>query len=179
MFNSGRARPERGIMQETNPREAAEQARFQSAMQASIDRLHETARGTVGDSLSFRLIDCSAKERAYTLRASTAEWMRNVNHTLHGGMCAAVLDQAMGFAAYCAMPAPGIAPTIQLQVNYLRAIPVGEDVNVRMRVVSATKHLIHITAEAWTGENEGRTCLTASATYFFRAADAAAPTRTD
>ena len=134
MFNSGRARPERGLMQEMNPREAAEQARFQSAMQASIDRLHETARGTVGDSLSFRLIDCSAKEHAYT---------------------------------------------IQLQVNYLRAIPVGEDVNVRMRVVSATKHLIHITAEAWTGENEGRTCLTASATYFFRAADAAAPTRTD
>lgn len=163
-------------MSHTNCKE--EQKRFAQAMQASLDRLHDCAPGAVGDSLSLRLLDCSAQARTYTLRASTAEWMRNVNHTLHGGMCAAVLDQAMGCAAYCAMPAPGIAPTIQLQVNYLRAIPVGEDVNLRIRVVSVTRHLIHVVSEAWTGENESRTCLTASATYFFRPAENAV-TQTD
>lgn len=152
-------------MSHTNCKE--EQERFAQAMQASLDRLHDCAPGAVGDSLSLRLLDCSAQARTYTLRASTAEWMRNVNHTLHGGMCATILDQAMGCLAYCCKPGEGISPTIHLQVNYVRAIPVGEDVFVRMRVMSVTRHLIHITAEAWTGEDAGRTCLTATATYFF------------
>lgn len=148
-----------------------DQQQFEQAMQSCIERLHIHAPGSIGDQLGLRLVDCSAEHRSCTLRASTAEWMRNVNHTLHGGMCATILDQAMGCAACCAMPGEGIAPTIQLQINYVRAIPVGEDVLVRMRIMSVTKHLIHITAEAWTGGDDRRTCLTASATYFFRAAD--------
>lgn len=143
----------------------------EQAMRACLDRLHADAPDAVGDRFSFRLIDCCAADCSYTLCASTAEWMRNLNHTLHGGMGAAIVDQAMGCAAYCAMGAHGIAPTVQLQVNYLRAIPVGEDVYVRMRVVSVTRHLIHVVSEAWIGADENRTCLTADATYFCRPAE--------
>ena len=144
-----------------------DQLTFEHSLQHCIDRLHIYAPGTIGDQLSLRLVDCCWSSRSCTLRAATAEWMRNINHTLHGGMCATILDQAMGCLAYCCKPGEGVSPTIQLQVNYVRAIPVGEDVFVRMRLMSVTRHLIHITAEAWTGEDAGRTCLTATATYFF------------
>lgn len=147
-----------------------DQQSFEQAMRDCIIRLHTYAPDSIGDRLSLQLEECSAEARTYTLRAATKEWMRNVNHTLHGGMCATILDQAMGFVAYCAMPGAGISPTIQLQVSYLRAIPVGEDVLVRMHVASVTKSLIHITAEAWTGEDARRICLTGSATYFFKPA---------
>lgn len=133
-----------------------------------IALLHEVVPGSIGDQMNFRLVCCDPNAGSYTLRCSTASWMRNVQGTLHGGMCAAIVDQAMGFIAYCVKPGEGRAPTVQLQVNYHRPLIPGEDVTIRVKVISVTKKLMHLSAEAALAESGNRICLTATGIYFYK-----------
>ena len=104
----------------------------------------------------------------FLLRCRTFDWMRNGPGTLHGGMCATVVDQAMGFVAYCIKPGEGIAPTVQMQVEYHRPLLPGETVLVEVRVVSATRSLMHLSAAAYSQEHPDKLSLTSSATYFYK-----------
>ena len=135
-----------------------------------IDELHAVAPGSIGDQMEYRLIDWDDDTGKYVFRCKTFSWMRNGPGTLHGGMCATVIDQAMGFVAYCAKPGEGIAPTVSMQVSYHRALIPGQDVTVTVRVLSTTRSLMHFTAEAAQTQTPDKLCLSGSATYFYKSA---------
>ena len=126
--------------------------------------------GSIGDLMKFHLISCDPDRGEYILGCSTGEWMRNVAGTLHGGMCATIVDQAMGFIAYCVKPGKGIAPTVQMQVSYHRPLIPGKEVIVRVNVLSVTKSLMHLTSEAALAEEPDRVCLTSTGIYFYKPA---------
>lgn len=126
--------------------------------------------GSIGDLMKFHLISCDPDRGEYTLGCSTGEWMRNVAGTLHGGMCATIVDQAMGFIAHCVKPGEGVAPTVQMQVCYHRPLIPGKDVIVRVKVLSVTKSLMHLTGEAVLAEEPDRICLTSTGMYFYKPA---------
>lgn len=137
-----------------------------------IALLHSAAPGSIGEQMDYRLVRMDAEKGEYLLRCRTFEWMRNANGTLHGGMCATVVDQAMGFIAYCLMPGKGIAPTVQLQVTYHRPLIPGEEVFVLVKVLSQSKSLMHLTAEAALVTAPDRVCLTSTGTFFYKPLDA-------
>ena len=126
--------------------------------------------GSIGDLMKFHLISCDPDRGEYTLGCSTELWMRNVAGTLHGGMCATIVDQAMGFIAHCVKPGEGVAPTVQMQVSYHRPLIPGKDVIVRVQVLSVTKSLMHLTGEAALAEEPDRICLTSTGMYFYKSA---------
>ena len=66
-----------------------------------IAQVSELAPGSVGDMLHFELLGCDPEAGDYFLSCRTEAWMRNPAGTLHGGLCATVLDQAMGLIPYC------------------------------------------------------------------------------
>lgn len=140
-------------------------------VKARIAQLHEVAPGSIGDQMAYELLGCDAHAGLYQMRCRTYDWMRNGPGTLHGGMCATVVDQAMGFIAYCIKPGEGIAPTVQMQVEYHRPIMPGSDVLINVHVVSTTKSLMHLSAEAYMQGLPDKVCLTASATYFYKPAE--------
>ncbi len=133
-----------------------------------IEELHAVAPGSIGDLMDYRLISFDDELGEYTFSCKTMDWMRNGPGTLHGGMCATVVDQAMGFVAYCAKPGQGTAPTVSLQVTYHRPFIPGEEVLVKVRVLTLTKSLMHFSAEAIRFLQPDKLCLTASATYFYK-----------
>lgn len=136
-----------------------------------IALLRSVAPGSIGDQMDYKLISADTENSEYLLSCRTLDWMRNANGTLHGGMCATVVDQAMGFIAFCLMPGRGTAPTVQLQVNYHRPlIPGTEDVQVKVRVISVTKSLMHLTAEAALASAPDKVCITATGTFFYKPA---------
>ena len=138
------------------------------SVQGSVDGVHRKAPGTIGDLLEFRVLSEDREKGEYTLQCRTKEWMRNVIGTLHGGMGATIIDQAMGFVAYSYMTGPGTAPTIQMQLNYHRPLTPGEDVIVRVRVISVTRTLVTMTTEAMLASDPETICVTASATFYLR-----------
>lgn len=141
---------------------------MEAVIRARIAELHEIAPGSIGDQMHYELLGSDQQQGIYHLRCNTLKWMRNGPGTLHGGMCATVVDQAMGFVAYCIKPGAGIAPTVQMQVTYHRPLIPGERVLVDVRVISVTKSLMHLSAEAFLETSPEKVCLTASATYFYK-----------
>ena len=141
-------------------------------VRARIRELHDIAPGSIGDQMHYEVLSSSPDGRTLHMRCRTFDWMRNGPGTLHGGMCATVVDQAMGFAAYCLKPGPGVAPTVQMQVEYHRPLTPGETVLVDVHVVSQTKSLMHLSAEAYSENQPEKVCLTSSATYFYKPAEA-------
>ena len=141
---------------------------FETSLRSRLEQLHTDGAGTIGDMLDLRLLEVDSLQGTVLLRCATAPWMRNLAGTLHGGMCATVVDQAMGCVAYCAKPGAGIAPTIQLQVSYHRPLIPGEDVLMRIRVLSVTGSLIHLSCEAMVASAPEKLCLSSTATYFYK-----------
>lgn len=141
---------------------------FEPSLKKRLEQLHTDGAGTIGDMLALELIRCDPAAGEILLRCATKDWMRNLAGTLHGGMCATVVDQAMGCVAWCAKPGEGLAPTVQLQVNYHRPLIPGEDVLIHIRVVSVTKSLIHLACEAMVASAPEKLCLTSTATYFYK-----------
>ena len=137
-----------------------------------LNQIHDCAPDSIGDMLQLKLLEADVASGVYTFRCKTAPWMRNPAGTLHGGMCATVLDQAMGLMAYCAKTGEGIAPAISLNLSYHRPLIPGEDVIVRVCVISVTKSLISVRSEASRAAEPEKLCVSATGTYFCKQAGA-------
>ena len=144
---------------------------IEAVIRRRIAQISDEVPGSIGDMMQFELLECIPERGDYTMLCKTAPWMRNFAGTLHGGMCATVLDQAMGFISYCLKPGEGTAPTVQLEVDYHRPLIPGEDVVVKVHVVTATKSLMNLTAEATQASNPDKICLSGSGIYFFKPAN--------
>ena len=134
---------------------------------ARLRQLHEVAPGSIGDRLGLEPLEYDEVRKECLMRCKTESWMRNGHGTLHGGMCATIADQAMGLMAYIVKAGVGIAPAIELQLNYHRPLLPGEDVLLRVRVVSVTKTLIHMAAELYRSSAPEKLCISSHATYFY------------
>lgn len=131
-----------------------------------LSSIHSLAPGSIGSQMNYELLECDEATGLYVMKCRTFDWMRNIPGTLHGGMCATVVDQAMGFIAFCLKQECGTAPTVQMNVDYHRPLIPGEDVIVRVKVLTVTKSLMRLTAEAVLASCPEKICLTSSATYF-------------
>ena len=136
---------------------------------ARLSSIHVLAPGSIGAQMNYSLVNCDEDAGEYTLLCHTFDWMRNIPGTLHGGMCATVVDQAMGFIAYCLKKEDGIAPTVQMSVDYHRPLIPGEDVIVKIKVIAVTRTLMRLSSEAYQASNLEKVCLTSTATYFNKA----------
>ena len=143
---------------------------METVVRNRIASLKELVPGSIGDMMEFSLVDCNSEAGSYTLRCKTYPWMRNVAGTLHGGMCATIVDQAMGFISYCVKPGEGTAPTISLQVSYHRPLIPGEDVIVRIQVISVTRSLMSLRCEAALASAPEKLCLSSTGSYFYKPA---------
>lgn len=136
------------------------------------DRLKEIRERTpdsIGAMMEYELLRCDSDRGEVVFRCKTLPWMRNIPGTLHGGMCATILDQAMGFVAYCSKSGEGTAPTVQLTVNYHRPIIPGDYILVNVHVLSASKSLMHLRSEAYREENPEKICLSGNSVFFNKA----------
>ena len=124
--------------------------------------------GSIGEMLKFQLISCDEVKDDYVFKCKTEPWMCNHYGTLHGGICATILDQAMGMVCCCLKRGFGICTTVQLEADYHRPIAPGEDIEVRVHVVSVTKSLINMTAELIQPSKPDKISVSGSAIFFYR-----------
>ena len=137
-----------------------------SLIEKRLEILRTQAPDSIGNLLDLRLIE--AGKDAYTFRGKTEYWMRNVAGTLHGGMGATLADHAMGTIVWCLLPEGTKSATTALDLKYHRPLIPGEDVRIRVRLVSKTKSLIHLSAELYRDSVPEKLCISASATFFVK-----------
>lgn len=66
------------------------------------------------------------------------------------------------------MEGEGSAPAVHLSVDYHRPLHPGEQVIVKVHVVSVTRSLTKLTAEAFQASSPEKICLSGSGVYFFK-----------
>lgn len=138
------------------------------AVKAVISGVHEAAPDSIGDRFHITLDEDATTQSCFAFACTTAQWMRNANGTLHGGMIAALADQAMGQCAYCMMPGSGIAPSIALQVQYHRAFQPEGNIRVLVYPVSITKSVMNFRAELYRQDDTDKLCASASGVYLYK-----------
>ena len=89
--------------------------------------------------------------------------LNNPNNTMHGGMIATLLDSAMGCAVHSTLPQGRSYTTLELKVNYLRAITAASG------LITGTGQVVHggrqvAVAEGRATDAAGHLCATASTT---------------
>lgn len=134
-------------------------------LQAAVAGLHVLAPDTIGDRLDFSLAEQG--EDWYTFRCRTESWMANAAGTLHGGIAAAVVDQAMGFVVYAIQPGEGFSPTVEMNLSYHRPLRPQGGLLVRVQVMSRGKNLMHLRAELFMEDAPEKRCVSATAVYAF------------
>src|SRR5512138_2992851 len=76
----------------------------------------------LADVLGFRLEEIEEGKVVVTLEP--AEFHYNPIGVLHGGIAATLFDSSLGCAVQSLLPPAHIAPTLQLQINYVRPITI-------------------------------------------------------
>lgn len=141
---------------------------MESALQEYIDRIHVENHGSIGDMLGFQVGSCDEAKDDYVLKCRTASWMCNHYGTLHGGICATILDQAMGMVCCCLKRGLGTCTTVQLEADYHRPVVPGEDILVKVHVISVTRCLINMTAELIQPSKPDKISVSGSAIFFYK-----------
>lgn len=133
-----------------------------------IEHITERNPGTIGEMLKFQVVSCDEEKDDYVLSCKTEPWMCNHYRTLHGGICATILDQAMGMVCCCLKRGFGVSTTVQLESDYHRPILPGEDVLVKVHVVSVTRSLVNMNAELVQLSKPDKIAVSGSAIFFYK-----------
>ena len=132
---------------------------------AGLDFLHALRGGALPPPPALLLgIEMVAAERGRAvMRLAPGEHLYNPLGTMHGGMIATLLDSVMGCAVQSTLPQGRFYTTLEIKVNYLRAVTeaVGM-VSAEATVVQSGRQVA--VAEARLSGADGRLYATASTT---------------
>ena len=119
---------------------------------SGLERLQAVLRGhgpaaPIGRTLDFRLVEVEYGRAVF--QGAPAQAHYNPLGSVHGGWFAALLDSAVGCAVHSTLAAGRAYTTLELKVNYVRALTdrvarvraVGEVVHVGRRVATAEARL--------------------------------------
>jgi uncharacterized protein (TIGR00369 family) len=90
------------------------------------------------------------------------EFHANYVGAVHGALTAGLLDAAMSMAVISTMPAGAYAPTAQMNVHFLRPLPMGAEARAEARVLHRGQKTV--VAEARVVSFEGSLCAQATST---------------
>lgn len=124
----------------------------QNGMEQAFEKYFLDVKQECGNTLNAmldpHLLSCSYADRCVTLWAETAPWMANPGGITHGGITAAYLDLVMGLL--CRYFSGGrMTVSIHMDVNYLRAVPVGEKLCIQAKLTKAGHSICFAEGGIW------------------------------
>ncbi len=141
----------------------------QEGMERAYASYFEQLFAAHGDTLNAlmkpEVVSCDYEARSLTVAVPTARWQTNPNFILHGGITALVADMVMGLVSrYFA--GGKLTPTVNMNVNYLGAVPEGARLLCRASCDKAGFSLVYVSAVLWCEGEEDRPVATAAGTYY-------------
>lgn len=133
---------------------------------SGLENLQRIVRGDspqppIWAAMGYRMTEAAFGQ--VTLRGAPLPDHTNLVGTVHGGWFATILDSALGGAVNSTNPAGTASVTLELKVNYIRAIPPGREVEARGKVVHSGRRTGVAEAEL-VGVEDGKLYATASTT---------------
>ncbi|MGX8773462.1 MAG: PaaI family thioesterase [Bacillota bacterium] len=106
---------------------------------------------------------CSYEDRTLTYEFPVQQWQANRVGNMHGGAICTAFDLTIAaLARFYARE--NFAPTINLDVNYVRPVAMGDKLVVTAKATSTGRRITQLTAEAYI-KSSGKLAATASSIY--------------
>lgn len=106
---------------------------------------------------------CSFEDKTLTFEFPVQPWQANRVGNLHGGMICTAFDLTIAALARF-YAGENFAPTVSLDVKYIRPVKVGDTLTVTARATATGKRITQLTGEAYIKET-GRLAAMAASVY--------------
>ncbi len=139
----------------------------QDLMEEYLEKtMHENnvvQKDTVNGRMKSIKIGCSFEDKSITLGFPVQEWQANRGGMMHGGIICTAFDiTAAAVARFFA--GENYAPTISLDVKYIRPVQLGDTLVVTARATAAGKRITQLLCEA-SSKDTGKLAATAASVY--------------
>lgn len=132
-------------------------------MESQVEDANVRQKDVINGMLESKLVDCDPDTNTLIMEFPVLPWEGNRVGVMHGGAITAVFDLAMGnMARYYA--GANWAPTIGIEVKFVRPIQVGDTLTITIRATATGKRVTQLYAEA-VSQTTGKLASTATAVY--------------
>ena len=138
-----------------------EQSFMQKVLSAVFSEKEDMLRERINDKMQPLFRNCNAEKRSLSVSFVAEEWMLNPNGTLHGGILSTAVDMVFSVLARFLAKKRAMV-TVQLSMNFLRAIQKGETFTVHAVADHAGRRSVIVHATIYVGPSE-KTAATATA----------------
>lgn len=107
--------------------------------------------------------ECSYEDRSLSLEFEVQPWQANRAGQIHGGMICTAFDITMAALARF-YAGENFAPTVSLDVKYLRPVKIGDTLVVKATATATGRRITQLTAEACSKET-GKLVATAASVF--------------
>lgn len=143
-----------------------DQQNLETRLRQTLDLLSRGCAGTISG-IPMELVDCCAATGTAVFSVKTQPWMANPGGTLHGGMCAVLMDMALGILVGCLPAGPRRnSVTVELRMGYLRPAPLGETLHLHAQVIKTGSTLLYASGSICRPGEAEQPLTTAEAVYF-------------
>ncbi|MDD4200456.1 MAG: PaaI family thioesterase [Eubacteriales bacterium] len=139
------------------------QQRLEEHVKKTLYENNVVQKATINGLMEGREGGCSFDERTITFQFPVLEWQANRVGKMHGGAICTAFDLTIAALARF-FAGENFAPTISLNVNYMRPIDVGDVLMVRAKAVQNGRRITQLTGEAFAGST-GKMVAIATSTY--------------
>lgn len=120
-------------------------------------------KDTLNGMMKSRAAGCSFEDKTLTFEFPVQQWQANRVGNLHGGMICAAFDLTIAALARF-YAGENFAPTISLDVKYVRPVKVGDTMVVTARATATGRRITQLTGEAYS-KDSGKLVATAASVY--------------
>ena len=117
---------------------------------------------SISSMLDLHFIECDAERGEVTLSHLIHEREINIFGTLHGGIITWLMDSCMGIISRAYTNYDTLV-TMDIHVNFLKAVYAGENAVIKAKVTHAGKRIINTISELYV---EDKLCATADAIFY-------------
>lgn len=142
----------------------SEQSNMEDVLKSEIEKMYINQGTSVNGMMQPEFVRCNSAEKTLAVAFPVLEWEKNRVGYMHGGIIATAFDIATGLLARY-LAGENFAPTIQLETVFLRPVPMGDVLEVRVKTNLAGRKLTHLYCEGYL-RSTGKLAATATASYF-------------
>lgn len=107
--------------------------------------------------------ECSFEDKTLTFEFPVQQWQANRVGNMHGGMICTAFDLTIAALARF-YAGENFAPTISLDVKYVRPVKVGDVMVVKAKATATGRRITQLTGEAYS-KSSGKLVATAASVY--------------
>lgn len=148
---------------EQQQRELNGQARLEAHVEQTLYENNVEQKDTVNGMMKSEKAACSYENGTITFAFPVQPWQVNRVGNMHGGMICLAFDMTLAaLARFYARE--NFAPTISLDVKYVRPVSVGDTLLVTAKATSAGRRITQLTCEAYS-KATGKLAATGASVY--------------